>query len=195
MSCGPSRYWVMVLLAVGVAGTGCRRRNERGDKDTVRVSPVRAGAQHSSAVAPPTRPAVGRSRKPDWRTATDASAARPDAAVAAQGSGSVAVDAGQDAESAEARALRQTEDAVSSALEGAAGRMKRCYDQARTHSASTTIKLRLHRSGYVMSSIVEGADPVVRKCLSAVFDQLRVRGVQQDSITVERTLRLESQAR
>ncbi|MCC6749558.1 MAG: hypothetical protein IT371_17975 [Deltaproteobacteria bacterium] len=121
---------------------------------------------------------------------------RGDAGVPDRGASPRSADAGADGETAEAREARlraETERSVSAALNGAQPKLKDCYDRSgATTSGAATVRLRVHRSGYVMDADAEGLSDGARSCVTNVLRGLHVPGVQTDSLTVQRTFHFQS---
>jgi hypothetical protein len=125
-----------------------------------------------------------------------------DASVADQASGSLdgarsadpVADGGEPLSEEEValRARQRTEAALDKQLEAAFDQMRRCFAQGglRREITKATLRFRLHRSGYLVNPDVDAGDREVNACLVQVLDQVRVAGVETDSLSIERTVEL-----
>ncbi|MBK8480488.1 MAG: hypothetical protein IPL40_04865 [Proteobacteria bacterium] len=78
---------------------------------------------------------------------------------------------------------------------GVTERLTACFGPGRSVKAEAKLRLRVHRSGYVMEPEVAGADDALRACLVGVVSGLRVTQPLSDSVTLERTLRVQRRRR
>ena len=181
--------------------TGCKQRQQqsedRGQQDSPSISP------RANPGAPPPSGEQGSKVAPsasDWRN-PDAGvglrnkplpvgkAASP-AADAASGDGSGPEDPEQAKQRALAEAKKKAEKAVDQALGQVQGSLKACYEKAGIREPrSTSIRFRVHRSGYLMTPDVDEANSAVKTCITAALGRVRVSNLKADSFTVSRTLR------
>lgn len=88
----------------------------------------------------------------------------------------------------EAKAKQETEKAVEASVNGVLDKVKGCFQQHNAAPGQRTLKVRVHRSGRVLSSNVSGVSGEVNRCIEGVLSQLHVSGMQTDTIDVERKL-------
>lgn len=86
-----------------------------------------------------------------------------------------------------ALARAATEQAVSAAITARVGQLQRCYEATSTAAAAVKVSLRVHRQGYVLDATVTGCNDQARSCMITLLKQLRVTGMQTDTVTVQRT--------
>jgi hypothetical protein len=131
-----------------------------------------------------------------WVLGEDASTEKPDAAVRQVRPGPKGIKPGEryatDADIAafEAKkALAATEKAATNTLNSTAPQLKSCFERHGTGTVNATVSIRVHRSGHVMTSSVSGVNDAVRNCVQNILNDLKVDGVQTDSVTVQRTFK------
>ena len=127
----------------------------------------------------------------DWRD--EDGDAGPSASTATETPAGSSDDASVEDPALVARAA--TEAALDRALQGQSDALRRCYVAAGASGGASTIRLRVHRTGYVVSSSVDVADERVRRCVTGVLSRVRVSDMKTDSIEVERTLRFTREQR
>ena len=96
------------------------------------------------------------------------------------------VDAMSNAQKA-ALALAASEKAVSAAISARARALQQCYESTTTTGAKVNVRIRVHRQGYVLDTTITGCNDRARACMAGVLQQMRISGMQTDSITAERT--------
>ena len=80
-----------------------------------------------------------------------------------------------------------TEKAVTAAISARVTQLQRCYESTATAAATVKVSIRVQRSGYVLDATVTGCNDQARSCMVNLLKQMRVSGVQTDTITVQRT--------
>lgn len=120
--------------------------------------------------------------------ARDRDGAVGDAAAAARPDGGKGSDRGLPPQVLARRALN---DEVDRLLHGVTERLTACFGPGRASQSEAKLRLRVHRSGYVMEPEVAGANDAVRACLVGVVSGLRVTQPLGESVTLERTLRVQ----
>lgn len=186
---------VFVLMGVGLALAGCRSRAPAAaaDRPGAQMSPQGNAAGGSRAALRPAPEEVpSAADEPSWPTDEAPAVGPPDGAVGDGGAaaagldGRVPVDGGV---SPQLLARRAVDDEVDRLLHGLTDRLLGCFGRQAGPRAEARLRIRVHRSGYVMAPEVSGADDAVRACLAGVVSGLRVTQPLADSVTLERTLR------
>ncbi len=172
----------VLLLAVLALTPACKEKVI----DTSHLSPrTPVAAPHTSPVTTQTSPtvthqqalaALGPIDEPDAKAPRRRSPAAPAAKL----------DAMSDEQKA-AMARAATERAVSAAIGARVAQLRRCYEATSTAAASVKVSLRVHRRGYVLDATVTGCNDQARSCMTALLKQVRVTGMQTDTVTVQRT--------
>lgn len=176
---------------------GCAKAPRGGADGAVRVSPTVNPERGQEVRA--RRAAAGASIDPDdWRKADEPEDAgnkegAPPATAATDAQAASADDASVPDPKLVARAA--TEASLDRALGKHSEALRRCYVAAGATGGASTIRLRVHRTGYVVSSKVDVGDEKVRRCITGVLSRVRVSDMKTDSIEVERTLRFTRQQR
>jgi len=88
----------------------------------------------------------------------------------------------------EAKDRADTEVAVQRSVTTAIPRMVQCFDRSKVEPGKRTLRVRVHRSGRVLSASVDGVDDTVNRCVEQALGSLRVSGVKTDTIDVQRTV-------
>lgn len=195
------RVLVAGLLSVlGLPAIACRSKTIPGSASpsvvmSPQANPTLASSGASSGASPATvAPAPDTADEGAWSGEGDPSASPASASGGRDGSaplappdGRVAVDGGLPPA---VLARRAVEDEVDRLLQGATDRLVRCFEGRSGRSTEAKLRLRVHRSGYVLEPEVDGADQATRACLAGVVEGLRVTQPLGDSLALERTLRL-----
>jgi len=175
-----------VLLVLLIAHAACNKeKGQSENKPRYLVSP-RANPDRASRAREVPRLPAG-SSDDDWRSegsSPDSGASQPNGSAAGAG------DAGEDVDP-RAEAQRETIRAFDQALQRMTGKLKSCYERTPGAAGEAKLRLRLHRSGYLISPGVSGVPNAVRSCLQDILKGMRVSGVKTDeTITIERSLRI-----
>jgi hypothetical protein len=191
-----TRKMVNLLLAgvVAAALAGCKKKvEEPPDDPTARWGPATKNVQAEPQKSPHRARVITAQNR--WAVPKYDAGAKPDAPrPKPKGKGktiAVATDA-DIAKYREEKARAETEKAVNTTLSAALPRMKPCFDRHGAASGDVVVRVRVHRSGYVMSSSVSGVSGEVQSCLDGVLRSLKVSNVQTDSISVERVFKFSS---
>ena len=171
----------------------------------------RSADPHSSAVSPSRRPdPVVRVSTPTTGTTEQSPTAAaqeairllgpvdsPDASVrsgAAVSPDEVVPDNSEEEEEKKRKALAATEKAVTAAITARVAQLRACYERTSTGSTTVKVRIRVHRQGYVLDTTITGCNDAARNCMSGVLGQMRVSGMQTDTLTVERTFNLRARS-
>ncbi|MBW2732185.1 MAG: hypothetical protein JRH20_07305 [Deltaproteobacteria bacterium] len=84
---------------------------------------------------------------------------------------------------------------VDGTLASRMGALKSCFEAGGEEAGKVSIRFRLHRSGYVMSSTVSGVGVKSAGCARGVLDKMKISGNNVGTIEIVRTLKFEPQTR
>ena len=182
----------VVAAALAPALVGCKKKvEEPPDDPTARWGPATKNAQAEPQKTPPRARIITKENR--WAVPKYDAGAKPDAPRPKPKGKTIAVATDADiAKYREDKARAETEKAVNTTLSAALPRMKPCFDRHGAASGDVVVRVRVHRSGYVMSSSVSGVSGEVQSCLDGVLRSLKVSNVQTDSISVERVFKFSS---
>ena len=86
----------------------------------------------------------------------------------------------------EAKKLAATEQAITSAINMVRPQVLNCLSKSEAASGAATVRLKVHRAGYVLDTNVSGVGGECAACLNKTLGDLKVAGMQTDTLTVTR---------
>lgn len=174
--------FLVFLMSCALVLPGCK-----GNKDPAQNPRVPVSASPQNAIPSPSRATPQQEYDEAMRVLGPADDDEtPDAGVARTEPSGPSVEEQKAEEERRQKARAATEKAVNDALGTVLPRLRGCLAKAEGSSGAASVKLRVHRQGYVLDSTVDGVDYEARSCIRGVLGSLRVSGVQTDTVTVER---------
>jgi hypothetical protein len=178
------------VLAGVLALPGCKDKQNDIQPPLVAPSatepqpPSPSPATPSTPSPPSATPAAWPHLSPDARL-PDAKVARPPDAAKP-----IASDADL-AKFQEEKDRQESEKAVTGAVNGALSGVRACFDAQKMTAGSYQLKVRVHRSGRVLSSGVTGSgtSPELDRCVGKALGGLQVQGLKTDTIDVQREIK------
>ncbi|MCA9667414.1 MAG: hypothetical protein KC503_17560 [Myxococcales bacterium] len=83
------------------------------------------------------------------------------------------------------------EKALDSKLNGISGKLGACLRKSGAREKNTDVRIRIHRSGYIMSATASGVSTAVQTCISTALANVRLGGLKSpEGLTVKRTFKL-----
>lgn len=188
----PEAAWALTVILAGLHVPACRGREAATDAAVhVTVSPL-ANPDPAAPGLRSTQDAALRAGRvaDESRAIVERRAGLGDArGKREEEPGSDALgDDSERAERAEMEARQRTEAAVDGAIKRAFALFQRCYQTHQGGSTPAVLKFRLHRSGYVVNPEVTTGKDRLDACLRGVLSEVRVTGVETESLTIERTI-------
>lgn len=84
----------------------------------------------------------------------------------------------------------ESEKLVIAVVEGRLSAVKACMDRQSLPAGDYGFRVRVHRSGRVLSASIPGVNADTDRCIQDALGGLQISGMKTDTIDVQRTIRL-----